>query len=76
MIEYGRWVSVEQIRKQRRMRRQTVIEAMLSGDLPFEQRDRVRFARACDVEAWEERRLTQSFPISSREIAPELLDLA
>jgi len=71
-----RWLSVEQIRKQQRMRRQTVIDAMLRGDLPFEQRGRIRCARVSDVEAWEQSRLTHAYPLSTREICPELLDLA
>lgn len=53
----ARWLTVEEIRKQQRMRRQAVIEAMLAGELPFEQRGRIRYARVCDVEAWEENRL-------------------
>lgn len=53
----ARWLSVEQIRKQQRMRRETVIAAMLSGALPFEQRGRIRYARVTDVEAWEKSRL-------------------
>ena len=32
----ARWLSVEEIRKQQRMRRETVIQAMLSGALPYE----------------------------------------
>ncbi len=52
-----RWLSTEQIRKQQRMRRQTVITAMLAGELPYEQRGRIRYARDCDVRAWEEKRL-------------------
>jgi len=71
-----RWLSVEQIRKQQRMRRQTVIDAMLRGDLPFEQRGRIRYARVCDVEVWEQSRLTHAYPLSTREICPELLDMA
>jgi len=47
-----RWLTVEQIRKQQRMRRERVIEAMLSGELPYEQRGRIRYARVCDVEVW------------------------
>lgn len=30
---------------------------MLAGELPYEQRGRVRYARECDVRAWEEKRL-------------------
>lgn len=54
----GRWLTVEEIRKQQRMRRKAVIEAMSAGALPFEQRGRFRYARACDVEAWEKTRLS------------------
>jgi hypothetical protein len=69
-----RWLTVEQIRKQQRMRRERVIEAMLSGELPYEQRGRIRYARVCDVEAWEQRRLTGSVGFSTHEIPPELAD--
>jgi hypothetical protein len=51
------WLSVEQIRKQQRMRWQRVVEAMDSGELPYEQRGRIRYARECDVKAWEESRI-------------------
>lgn len=51
------WLSVEQVRKMERMRRQRVIEAMESGDLPYEQRGRVRYARLRDVRTWEAARL-------------------
>ena len=37
---FHRWLSVEQIRKMERMRRETVLAAMRSGELPFEQRGR------------------------------------
>jgi len=70
-----RWMSLERIRKQQRMRRERVLEAMLSGEPRYEQRGRIRYARACDVEAWEERRLTGIVGWSTRAIAPELLDL-
>jgi hypothetical protein len=76
MSDEFRWLSVEQIRKQQRMRRKRVIDAMLRGELPYEQRGRVRYARASDVEVWEQSRLAQSIPVSTREICPELLDLA
>lgn len=62
----GRWLSVNQIRKQQRMRRETVVAAMLSGELPFEQRGRIRYARLSDVLAWEERRLSK--PPEAREV--------
>jgi len=62
----SQWLSVNQIRKQQRMRRETVVAAMLSGELPFEQRGRIRYARQSDVLAWEERRLTK--PRETREV--------
>ena len=52
-----RWLSLNQIHKMQRCRRETVIEAMQRGELPFEQRGRIRYARLSDVIAWEERRL-------------------
>lgn len=52
-----RWLSVDQIRKQQRMRREAVLAAMLSGELPYEQRGRIRYARVTDVEEWEKKRL-------------------
>ncbi len=55
-----RWLTVEDIRKQQRMRRQVVVAAMLSGELPYEQRGRIRYARVSDVEAWEHSRLVSS----------------
>lgn len=70
------WLSVNQIRKSQRMRRETVVAAMDAGDLPFEQRGRVRYARVCDVEAWEQRRLAQQLPRLRCRIHPELADLA
>ena len=72
----ARWLSVEQIRKQQRMRRDRVIEAMLSGELPYEQRGRIRYARVSDVEAWEQRRLTGSPKLSTFRIPPELAEFA
>lgn len=62
-----RWLSVDQIRRQQRIRREAVVAAMLAGDLPYEQRGRIRYARECDVRAWEERRLKhgpQSRPLA------------
>lgn len=73
---FSNWLSVEQIRIMERMRRETVIKAMESGELPFEKRGRVRFARLCDVIAWEERRLTHTSLESERTIDPDLEDLA
>jgi len=68
-----RWLSVDQIRKQQRMRRETVLGAMLSGELPFEQRGRIRYARECDVRAWEEKRLKRGPAPRRCEIHPDLL---
>ena len=69
-----RWLSVNQIRKQQRMRRETVVAAMLNGELPFEQRGRIRYARTSDVRAWEERRLKR--PPEARKVCihPDLLE--
>ena len=72
---FSRWLTVNEIRKMERMRRETVIEAMESGELPFEQRGRVRYARLSDVLLWEERRLAGVFRPSSFEIDPDFADL-
>lgn len=69
------WLSVEQIRKMQRMRRATVIAAMESGQLPFERRGRIRYARLADVQLWEESRLSRPLAYSQRPIDPALLDL-
>lgn len=74
--DFHRWLSVEQIRKMQRMRRETVQAAMLSGELPYEQRGRIRYARLSDVLLWEEKRLSGNTTPSRRAIAPELADLA
>lgn len=75
-VALPRWLSVEQIRKLQRMRRETVIDAMLTGELPFEQRGRIRYARLSDVVAWEQRRLeSESKPVSGL-VHPDLADLA
>lgn len=58
-----------------RMRRETVVAAMESGELPFERRGRIRYARLSDVIAWEERRLSQPVALSTYPIHPELADL-
>lgn len=73
---FSHWLSVDQIRRMQRMRRQTVIDAMNSGELPFEQRGRIRYARLCDVLAWEEQRLTEDSSMTTRHIDPGLADLA
>lgn len=57
--ELPRWLSVDQVRKMQRMRRQAVHAAMQSGELPFEQRGRICYIRLSDVIAWEQRRVTQ-----------------
>jgi len=59
-----------------RMRRSAVIQAMEAGELPFERRGRIRYARLADVFVWEERRLTQPALPSNRRIDPDLADLA
>ena len=71
-----RWLSVEQIRKLQRMRRETVIDAMLTGELPFEQRGRIRYARLSDVVAWEQRRIERETKPVSGLVHPDLADLA
>lgn len=70
------WLTVEDIRKAGRMRRERVIEAMNAGELPYERRGRIRYARLADVRLWEERRLTYGPQSpSTRRVAPELADL-
>ena len=71
-----RWLSVEQVRKMQRMRRETVIEAMQSGELPFERRGRICYIRLTDVIAWEERRLRPDADRKCGLIHPDLADLA
>lgn len=71
-----RWLTVDQIRKMQRMRRERVVEAMLSGELPFEQRGRIRYARLADVLAWEERRLVQEEEPLAGLVHPDLADWA
>ncbi|MDX2198772.1 MAG: hypothetical protein SF069_07355 [Phycisphaerae bacterium] len=58
------------------MRRSTVIEAMDAGELPFEQRGRIRYARLADVLLWEERRLAGVFTQSRRTIRADLSEFA
>ena len=72
---FSHWLSLEQSRKMQRMRRETVVAAMESGELPFERRGRIRYARLSDVIAWEERRLSQPVALSTYPIHPELADL-
>lgn len=73
---YSRWLSVNEIRKMERMRRETVIEAMASGELPYEQRGRIRYARLSDVLLWEDRRLAGTTSQSTHAIDPDFADLA
>lgn len=68
----SRWLSLEQIRKQQRCRRSVVIAAMESGALPHEQRGRIRYARICDVQAWEQARLTNHRSAARSVIHPDL----
>jgi hypothetical protein len=71
-----RWLSVEQVRKMQRMRRGTVIRAMQRGELRFEQRGRIRYARLSDVLAWEERRLKKEAEPPRRHLVhPDLAGL-
>ncbi len=72
-----RWLTVDQIRKMQRMRRERVVEAMLSGSLPFEQRGRIRYARLTDVLAWEKTRLGEDkgHPLAGL-VHPDLADWA
>jgi len=74
--ELPRWLTVDQIRKMQRMRRDRVVEAMLSGELPFEQRGRIRYARLPDVLAWEERRLAPETQPLVGLVHPDLADWA
>lgn len=71
-----RWLSVDQIRKLQRMRKETVVEAMNAGELPFEQRGRIRYARLTDVIAWEERRVTADRKRVKGLVHPDLAHLA
>lgn len=73
---FSHWLSVNQIRRMQRMRRQTVIEAMDTGELPFEQRGRIRYARLSDVLLWEERRLAGVFTQTQRTIRADLSEFA
>jgi hypothetical protein len=71
-----RWLSVEQVRKMQRMRRETVLNAMQAGELPFERRGRICYVRLSDVVAWEERRLKSETKPSRCFIHPDLAGLA
>ena len=72
-----RWLTVEDIRKQQRMRREAVVAAMLAGELPYEQRGRVRYARVSDVEAWEASRIrTAGTPTTTLLLHADLAEFA
>jgi hypothetical protein len=49
---------------------------MERGELPFERRGRIRFARLADVLIWEEQRLSRPTALSTRAIRADLADLA
>lgn len=67
-----RWLTVDQIRKMQRMRRESVLQAMHSGELPYEQRGRIRYARLTDVIEWEQRRVQKPEQLSRLSIRNEL----
>jgi hypothetical protein len=69
-----RWLTVEDIRKQQKMRRETVVAAMLAGELPYEQRGRIRYARVSDIEAWEEKRLSRDRKTTPLLVHPDLVE--
>ena len=72
-----RWLTVEDIRKQQRMRRDAVVAAMLAGDLPYEQRGRIRYARVTDVKAWEDWRVLRDKLSTKRLLVhPDLAEFA
>lgn len=67
-----RWLSVDQVRKLQRMRRETVHCAMQNGELPFERRGRICYIRLSDVVAWEQRRIKPAAQPVSCLIHPDL----
>ncbi len=71
-----RWLTVEDIRKQQRMRRDAVVAAMLAGELPYEQRGRIRYARITDVQAWEDSRLSREKMPRRLLVHPDLAEFA
>ena len=78
MVELAhRWVSCEEIRKMEHCRRQRVIDAMDSGELPYELRGRARYSRMDHVEKWELDRLRATGKrTNSIKIRPDLLQFA
>lgn len=71
-----RWLSLHQVMKLQRMRRETILAAIAAGELPCEQRGRIRYIRLSDMQAWEERRLKPGAPKATAVVHPDLLDLA
>ena len=71
-----RWLTVEEIRKQQRMRREAVVAAMLAGELPYEQRGRIRYARITDIQAWENSRLSREKSTKQLLVHPDLVEFA
>lgn len=71
-----RWLTVEEIRKQQRMRRNAVVAAMLAGELPYEQRGRIRYARITDIQAWENSRLCREKSTKQLLVHPDLAEFA
>ena len=72
-----RWLTVEEIRKQQRMRRDAVVAAMLAGELPYEQRGRIRYARITDIQAWEESRISRESKSTKQLLVhPDLVEFA
>lgn len=71
-----RWLTVEEIRKQQRMRRNAVVAAMLAGELPYEQRGRIRYARITDIQAWEDSRLCREKSTKHLLVHPDLAEFA
>ncbi len=71
-----RWLSLEQVRKMQRMRRETVQRAIQSGELPFERRGRITYIRLADVLAWEEKRVRQDSGNRHILIHPDLRHLS
>ena len=49
---------------------------METGELPYERRGRIRYARLSDVLAWEERRLRPNYQSRSGLVRDDLADLA
>lgn len=70
-----KWLTTNEIRKQQRCRREIVRTAMDKGDLPFEQRGRIRYARVSDIATWEEKRLRKPLEGNDGEIFALFADL-